>query len=63
MACHMKTRVAYLLLLMGLRLTLAADAEAWKSQILYFIITDRFAQAPGVKPSEPCKLTGWNNGE
>lgn len=59
----MKTGVALLLLALAFRLSSAADAEGWKSQILYFAITDRFAQAPGVKPLGPCKLTGWNNGK
>lgn len=54
---------ACLLLLTGLQAALAADAQAWKGQIVYFLLTDRFAQAPGSTPGGPCKLTGWNNGE
>ncbi|KAF8055834.1 SPAC27E2.01 [Scenedesmus sp. PABB004] len=38
------------------------DADAWKSQVIYFLLTDRYAQAPGSTPGGPCKLTGWNNG-
>jgi len=41
---------------------LAADADAWKSQIIYFLITDRFSPSPGVAPSTACKPTDWNNG-
>jgi hypothetical protein len=60
----MRAAIACLLLLAGLQATaLAADVDAWKSQIIYFLITDRFAQSPGTTPGGPCRLTNWNNGE
>lgn len=42
---------------------LAADADGWRSQIIYFLLTDRFAQPPGSPTPAPCKLTEWNGGE
>lgn len=39
----------------------AADADAWRQQVIYFLLTDRFAPSPGVKPG-PCSLHDWNNG-
>jgi hypothetical protein len=29
---------------------------------IYFLLTDRFAPSPGVKPAA-CSLHDWNNGE
>ncbi|WIA17732.1 hypothetical protein OEZ85_009247 [Tetradesmus obliquus] len=59
----MRAAIACLLVLAGLQATvLAADADAWKSQVIYFLLTDRFAQTPGTTPGGPCRLTNWNNG-
>jgi hypothetical protein len=39
----------------------AADADEWRQQVIYFLLTDRFAPSPGVKPGT-CALHDWNNG-
>jgi hypothetical protein len=57
-----RATAALLLVLAACRAAMAADANAWKSQIMYFLLTDRFAQSPGTKPGSSCDLTGWNNG-
>jgi hypothetical protein len=55
-------RLAAAVLLASIACSLAADADAWKSRIIYFTLTDRFARSPGSSSAE-CQLTGWNNGE
>jgi hypothetical protein len=55
-------RLAAAVLFASIACSLAADADAWKSRIVYFTLTDRFAKTPG-SPSGDCQLTGWNNGE